>query len=133
MTIDLGPLGKRTIVAGMRPYYTTDEITNKHIVVVLNLKPAKIRGIESNGMLLAATDPTGTVTLLNPQDATPGAEVYIDGIPREPAGILEFNEFTQINMTINQKQEATYNNQPLRTKTNTIITDKQITPGSAIS
>jgi methionyl-tRNA synthetase len=133
MTIDLGPLGKRTIVAGMRPYYSTDEINQKHIVVVLNLKPAKIRGVESNGMLLAATDPKGTVTLLNPQDATPGAEVYIDGIPREPATMLEFNEFTQIDMTINQKQEAIYGGKPLRTKTNTVITDKPVTPGSAIS
>ena len=133
MDIDLGPLGTRTIVAGMRPYYATSEIQGKKIVVLLNLKPAKIRGIESNGMLLAATDPTGIVTLLQPQDAQPGAEVYIDGIPREPAALLEFNEFTQIDMTINQKQEATYGGKPLRTKSNTIITDKQVTPGSAIS
>jgi methionyl-tRNA synthetase len=133
MDIDLGPLGKRTIVAGMRPYYTINEIHNKHIIVILNLKPAKIRGIESNGMLLAATDPNGTVTLLHPQEAHPGAEVYIDGIPREPAPILDFDEFTQIAMTINKKQEATYSGKPLRTKTNTVITDKVITPGSAIS
>jgi methionyl-tRNA synthetase len=133
MQIDLGPLGKRTIVAGMRPYYKIDEIQEKQIVVVLNLKPAKIRGIESNAMLLAATDPKGSVTLLQPQDAQPGAEVYVEGIPREPATILEFNDFTQIVMSINQKQEATYGGKPLRTKNNTIRTDKPVTPGSAIS
>jgi methionyl-tRNA synthetase len=45
---------KRQIVAGVAKFYTADEIIGMNIVVVSNLKPAKIRGIESYGMLLAA-------------------------------------------------------------------------------
>lgn len=46
----------RQLVAGVAQYYTPEEITGKTIVVVANLKPAKIRGVESQGMLLAAKD-----------------------------------------------------------------------------
>lgn len=55
LSVDLG-CEKRTIVSGLVKYYTTDELIGKKIVVVANLKPAKLRGIESNGMLLAAGD-----------------------------------------------------------------------------
>ncbi len=47
---------ERTIVAGIAQFYTPEKIVGKQIVVVANLQPAKIRGIESNGMLLAADD-----------------------------------------------------------------------------
>jgi len=53
LQIDLGG-EKRQIVAGVAQYYTPDAMVGKTIVVVANLQPAKIRGIESNGMLLAA-------------------------------------------------------------------------------
>ena len=53
LQIDVGG-EKRQIVAGVAQYYTPEEITGKNIVVVANLKPAKIRGIDSQGMLLAA-------------------------------------------------------------------------------
>ena len=55
LTVDLGN-EKRTIVSGLVKYYTAEELLNKQIVVVANLKPAKLRGVESQGMLLAAGD-----------------------------------------------------------------------------
>ncbi len=55
LTVDLG-VEKRTIVSGLVKYYTSDELINKQVVVVSNLKPAKLRGVESQGMLLAAGD-----------------------------------------------------------------------------
>lgn len=54
LKIDLGE-EKRQIVAGIAESYRADTLPGKQIVVVANLKPAKIRGIESNGMLMAAT------------------------------------------------------------------------------
>ena len=54
LTIDVGE--ERTIVAGMKPYYTKEELTGKKIVVVTNLEPRKLRGIVSHGMLLAASN-----------------------------------------------------------------------------
>ncbi len=53
LEIDLGD-EKRQIVAGVAQFYTPEQIIGKKIIVVANLKPARIRGIESNGMLLAA-------------------------------------------------------------------------------
>ncbi|UCD13438.1 MAG: methionine--tRNA ligase [Thermoplasmatales archaeon] len=132
MQLDLGPLGERTIVAGMKPYYSKEELSGKSIVIVTNLKPATIRGIESKGMLLAAEDDQGIVTLLNPKDATPGAEIYVEGIPREPASVLEFDAFKQAALIIGEKQEATYNGKPLKSKNNTVVTDKRVKKGANI-
>jgi len=55
LQVDLGT-EIRTVVSGLVPYYTEDELLGKKVVLVANLKPAKLRGIESQGMLLAAGD-----------------------------------------------------------------------------
>ena len=55
LTVDLGT-EKRTIVSGLVKYYTPEQLLNKQVVVVGNLKPVKLRGVESQGMLLAAGD-----------------------------------------------------------------------------
>ena len=55
LTVDLGT-EKRTIVSGLVKYYTPEQLLNKQVVVVANLKPVKLRGVESQGMLLAASD-----------------------------------------------------------------------------
>ena len=54
LQVDVGEKTPRTIVSGIVPYYTEEELLGKQVVVVTNLKPAKLCGIESNGMLLAA-------------------------------------------------------------------------------
>lgn len=55
LKIDLGT-EERYICAGIKPFYQPEELLGKYVVVVANLQPAVLRGIESNGMLLAATD-----------------------------------------------------------------------------
>ncbi len=67
MKIDLGD-EQRQLVAGMKPYYPVDEISGKKMIMVCNLKPAKLRGVKSMGMLLAADDGDGAVVLLTPED-----------------------------------------------------------------
>ncbi len=134
LQVDLGPLGKRTIVAGMKPYYTKEQISGKSIVMVVNLKPAMLRGVESKGMLLAATDAsTGMVTLLNPQESTPGAEVGVEGIAREPAQVLEFTAFKEAPMTVNAEGHASYKGKPLKTKGYSVLTDHKVKEGATIS
>ena len=65
--VDVGELGKRQIVSGIAPYYTPEQLVGKQIVIVANLKPAKLMGVESHGMLLAAsTEGDGTLALLTP-------------------------------------------------------------------
>ena len=66
MTIDCGNLGEdepRIIVSGIKNWYSPEELVGKFIVVILNLTPRKIRGIESTAMLLAA-DVDETAVLL---------------------------------------------------------------------
>ncbi|HSW38395.1 MAG TPA: methionine--tRNA ligase [Acidobacteriota bacterium] len=72
--VDLGS-GKRQIVAGIAQHYSPETITGKLIVVVANLKPSTIRGIESQGMLLAAKN-GATIRLVTPDgDIPPGAPI----------------------------------------------------------
>jgi methionyl-tRNA synthetase len=74
LQIDLGS-EKRQIVAGIAQYYAPDEMVGMKIVVVANLEPAKIRGIESRGMLLAAQK-DGRLTLVTvDKDIPAGASV----------------------------------------------------------
>ena len=66
---------KRQIVAGIAQHYQPEQLVGKRVVVVANLKPAKIRGIESNGMLLAAKA-GGTLVVVTPDgDIPPGAKI----------------------------------------------------------
>ncbi len=58
----------RQIVSGIAQHYTPEQLVGKKVVVVANLKPAKIRGVDSNGMLLAATDTSGLSILLLDRD-----------------------------------------------------------------
>ena len=74
-TVDLGS-EQRTIVSGIAKYYTPEETVGKQVVVVANLKPAKLRGIESQGMLLCAVSADGDVVLVAPEKRVPaGSEV----------------------------------------------------------
>lgn len=55
LTLDVGELGKRIICAGIKPYYSEEDLKGKKIIYFSNLKPRKMKGIESQGMLLAAS------------------------------------------------------------------------------
>lgn len=75
LRIDLGD-EQRQLVAGIRAHYQPGELVGKQIVVVANLEPAKLRGIESQGMLLAASDAEGKLAIVSPEKAiSPGAKV----------------------------------------------------------
>jgi methionyl-tRNA synthetase len=130
--VDLGSLGKRVIVAGMKPHYSKEEIKGKNIVVVSNLKPANIRGIKSNGMLLAAEDSKGVCSLLNPGDSSPGSEVTVEGVTKEPTALLEFEDFKKVSMTVDGNQKATYNGKILKVNKLDVKSDKVVEKGAKI-
>ena len=74
LKIDLGT-EKRTLVAGLAQHYKAEELKGKKIVILANLEPRKLRGIESQGMLLAAVD-GDTVSILTPDKDLPnGAKI----------------------------------------------------------
>ncbi len=74
LQIDLGS-ERRQIVAGIAKYYTPEEIVGKKVVVVVNLKPAVIRGVESNGMMLAAKKGKKLFVVTPDGDLPPGAKI----------------------------------------------------------
>lgn len=67
LTVDIGD-GERQLLAGIKQYYDPEELNNRKVVVVANLEPRTIMGLESQGMLLAADTLEGPV-LLMPDDA----------------------------------------------------------------
>jgi methionyl-tRNA synthetase len=130
--LDLGKLGKRVIVAGMRPHYSKDEINGKNIIIVANLKPSTIRGIKSNGMLLAAEDKKGICSLLDPGESSPGSEILIEGVSREPAVVLEFEDFKKVYMIIGEEQKAVYNGKVMKAEKGEVKSDKSVEKGAKI-
>ena len=69
LKVDLGG-EERQICAGIRNHYAPDDLLGKQIVVVANLETAMLRGMESQGMLLAASD-SGRVIILTPEKSVP--------------------------------------------------------------
>lgn len=64
-------MGGRQVVSGIAEWYKPDDLVGKKVVVVANLKPVKLCGVESNGMICAADMPDGTCKVIHPDDALP--------------------------------------------------------------
>ena len=69
LTIDTG-IDKRTIVSGIAEYYTPEQLIGRQVLVLANLAPREIKGIESRGMILMAEDALGRLVLVQPEDKT---------------------------------------------------------------
>ncbi len=76
LIVDLGELGDRQLVAGIGEYYKPEELVGKYIVVVANLEPKRIRGVVSQGMLLAAESDGKPVLLTVAEPVKPGSKIY---------------------------------------------------------
>ena len=74
LKVDLGG-EERQVVAGIRAHYTPEELVGKQVVVVANLETAKLRGLDSQGMVLAASDGEKLVILTPEKPVTTGAKV----------------------------------------------------------
>jgi methionyl-tRNA synthetase len=97
-TVTLGPqLGTRQIVSGLVPHYKPEELLGKNVILVANLAPAKLRGVESNGMLLAAQTADVVEVVFVPQ-AQPGDRVTVEGTEaaEAPATVISIDEFFQV-------------------------------------
>ncbi len=101
--VDIGG-ERRQLVAGLRPYYTEDELKQRQLVVVCNLKPAKLRGEISQGMLLAADDGKGTVAVLTPESRVPSGAKIKGCSGREQ---IDINTFLQLDLRIAEVKEDT--------------------------
>ncbi len=77
LTLDVDDLGTRVVCAGIRDYYSRDELKGKKIILLANLAPRKLKGIESQGMILAAVNrDESEVVLITPEtDIEVGSKV----------------------------------------------------------
>ncbi len=76
LKIDIGDGGEeRQLVAGIKECYSPEQLIGKKIIVVSNLAPAVIRGVESQGMLLAARDGKNIAVVTTERDIKPGSKV----------------------------------------------------------
>jgi len=67
LTVDTG-LDKRTVLAGIKEHYKPEDLVGKKIIILANLKPRKMMGYESQGMILMANDPSGKLAFIVPED-----------------------------------------------------------------
>ena len=74
LKVDAGD-GEKQLVAGIKNHYSAEELIGRKIIIVNNLAPAVLRGVESQGMLLAAKDDDKVVLLTTEKDVKPGSRV----------------------------------------------------------
>lgn len=76
LKIDVGKdIGEKQLVAGIKEHYSPEQLIGKKIIIVNNLATAVLRGVESQGMLLAARDDKDVVILTTEKDVSPGSKV----------------------------------------------------------
>lgn len=122
LRIDIGDRGVRQIVAGLRAHYSSQQLIGKHIIIVANLEPAKLRGVESQGMLLAG-EKEGKVRILEAPNSSPGDAATFDGLAGSDNNIL-YEDFAKIHLEIiNQKVIQEHQGVTLKTSTEEVICD----------
>jgi len=99
LSVNLGGLGKRTLVAGIKKIYKKEELKGKKIALIANLEPATICGVKSEGMILAA-EHKGQVEAVLLQKTLPGEKIFAEGLESEPATKVSFDEFSKINLIV---------------------------------
>lgn len=77
LTIDVGELGERVICAGIKQHYSKDDLKNKKIIIIANLQAREMKGVKSEGMLLAACseDKSKIVLLMPDKDIEVGSKI----------------------------------------------------------
>ena len=102
MKVDVGEDEPRSIVAGLKAFYSKEEMLNRKVLCLANLKPRKLRGIESRGMLLAADDEDvggSTVLLLKPSKDMPNGTRITCGLDCRD-GKIEYEDFAKVKLKV---------------------------------
>jgi len=98
----------RQIVSGLRDFFTAEQLLNKHVVIVANLKPAKFKGVQSQGMLLTGEHvhegQTTLVLIQPPAEAAPGEMCIALDLPAQLQGELKIQALQKIVLLVKDKQ-----------------------------
>jgi tRNA-binding EMAP/Myf-like protein len=123
MTVDLGA-EKRSICAGLRAHLKAEDLMGRKVLVLANLKPAQLRGIESAGMILATDRKDGKVVPVDPGAASVGDLARVEGITSSPKSKLSKGEFDKAPLEI-QAGKVTYGGKPLQTPAGFLVCDAE--------
>ena len=95
---------KRQLVAGLKKYYSKEDLTGKKVVVVTNLEPVRLKGVKSEGMMLAA-EKKKDVVVLEADESKIGDQVYVEGIslPKKFSTIT-FDDFLKYKMKVKYRK-----------------------------
>ena len=119
--IDIGNDEKRQIVSGLREHLTAQELIGKKIILVSNLKPAKLRGVDSNGMLLAGMDASKRLALLEVKYSAPGESVVPEGFAFSSTQV-GYDQFAKLKIVVKDKK-VFFEGKHLRTAKENITCD----------
>ena len=92
--------GELQVVSGLVDYFEADELLDHKVIIVKNLAPAKLRGVESEGMLLVAEDKEDNIELLSFADWNVGDKAKAEGIESKPKKEVTFKEFSKIKFKV---------------------------------
>merc|ERR1712055_762460 len=114
--IECGESEPRQVISGLVKHIPIEEMQNRPVVILCNLKPAKMRGIMSEAMVMCASTPDKVEILTPPEDSAPGDPVHVDGFERKPDAQLnpkkKIFEACAPDLKVNADKVATYKGVP---------------------
>lgn len=132
--IDVGEGATRTIVSGLVNYVPIEEMRNRDVIVLCNLKAAKMRGVESHGMVLCAStdDPKQVEPLIPPEGSRPGDKIYVENFEDGTADPVlnpkkKIWEKLQVDLKTNANCIAQWQGNNLVTKSGGLVRSKTMT------
>ncbi|XP_072481143.1 aminoacyl tRNA synthase complex-interacting multifunctional protein 1 [Notamacropus eugenii] len=118
--VDVGEKVPRTVVSGLVKYVPLDQMQNRMVILLCNLKPAKMRGVVSQAMLMCASSPEKVEILDPPSGSVPGDRITFEGFSGEPEKELnpkkKIWEQIQPDLLTNDQCVATYKGVPFEVK-----------------
>ncbi|XP_056659687.1 aminoacyl tRNA synthase complex-interacting multifunctional protein 1 isoform X2 [Monodelphis domestica] len=118
--VDVGEKAPRTVVSGLVKYVPLDQMQNRMVILLCNLKPAKMRGVVSQAMLMCASSPEKVEILEPPSGSVPGDRITFEGFSGEPEKELnpkkKIWEQIQPDLLTNNQCVATYKGVPFEVK-----------------
>ncbi|XP_064366629.1 aminoacyl tRNA synthase complex-interacting multifunctional protein 1 isoform X1 [Dromaius novaehollandiae] len=118
--VDVGEASPRTVVSGLVKHVPLDQMQNRMAILLCNLKPAKMRGVVSQAMVMCASSPDKVEILAPPPGAVPGERITFEGFPGDPEKELnpkkKIWEQIQPDLHTNDQCVATYKGVPFEVK-----------------
>ncbi|KAJ9587790.1 hypothetical protein L9F63_018773 [Diploptera punctata] len=124
--IDVGEGKSRTVVSGLVKFVPVEELQDRLVVLLCNLKPVKMRGVTSEAMVMCASTPDKVEVLCPPEGCIPGDQVHVEGYPRLPDPVLnpkkKIFETVAPDLKTNSERVATYKGVPFSVPGKGVVT-----------